>query len=106
MTARAVRPLTVLAVLFAFAALAAWPAPALAAGAVTLPGEEGRAVTTAADPVEITAGSWQGSIGPGEDGHRFYQYRRTIEKSSVLISVLASVRTDDSDEVTVAVKAP
>ncbi len=106
MTVRVVRPLSVLAVLFAFAALAAWPAPAFAAGAVTLPGEEKPGSDDAADPVEITAGSWQGSIGPGEDGHRFYQYRRTIEKSSVLLSVLASVRTDDSDEVTVAVKAP
>ena len=106
MTARAVRPLTVLAVMFVIAVLAGWATPAFAAGGVALPGVDKQGSNDPADPAEITAGSWRGSVGPGDGGHRFYQYRRTIEKSTVLISVLASVRTDDNDEVTVAVKTP
>ena len=81
MTARAVRPLTVLAVLFAIAVLAGWPAPALADG-VALPGVEKQGSNDAGSPTEVTAGTWRDTIGPGND-HLFYEYQRTMTNSTV-----------------------
>lgn len=102
MTARRARPGALLVVALALLGLATWPVPALADTGVALPGvvREGRA--DIGDPVEVSAGSWRGSIGPGETGSRYYTYRRTLEDSSVLLGVLASTTSGESEGVSVS----
>jgi Ca-activated chloride channel family protein len=103
-TARAVRRLTVPAVLFVIAVLAAWPAPALAAG-VALPGVEKQGSNDAGSPTEVAAGTWRDTIGPGND-HLFYAYHRTMKDSTVHFGVIASKLTDASEGVGISVTTP
>ena len=105
MTAPVLRPLSVVAVLFAVAALAAWPAPALADG-VVLPGVEKQGSNDAGSTTEVTAGTWRGTIGPGAGDHLFYEYHRTMENSTVHFGVIASKRTDESEGVGISVTPP
>ena len=105
MTAPAVRPLSVVAVLFVVAVLAAWPAQALADG-VALPGVEKQGSNDAGSRTEVSAGTWRGTIGPGDGDHLFYEYHRTLKNSTVHFGVIASERTDSSEGLGISVTTP
>jgi Ca-activated chloride channel family protein len=99
-----------LAGLLTVAAVACWPAAALAdeRPSIALPGEKLEGSTDAGQPTEIEAGTWRGTVGPGgsSDGLRYYAYHRTMPDSTVHVSLLGVPPVDSSADLGLKVSTP
>jgi len=104
------RLVRLLAGLLTVAAVACWPAPALATGypSVDLPGEKREGSTNAGQPTQIDAGTWRGTVGPGgsSEGLRYYAYHRTMPDSTVHVSLLGVPPVDSSSDLGLKVSTP
>jgi len=104
------RLVRLLAGLLTVAAVACWPAPALAEAhpSVGLPGEKKEGSTDAGQPTRIEAGTWRGTIGPGatNDGLRYYAYHRTMSESTVHVALLGVPPAGSSSDLGLKISTP